>query len=120
MAKSILLGERTAAALKQLLKGQLPGVTDSRFIPASAAIDGNRSSPDTVGSNSEGSTTASTSTWSQGTTPVDVWVVGRVVYDHAGDETLYAMARKLQFDGLGRLYAVSAETKITVDAPDDC
>lgn len=86
-------------------------------------------SPQTVGSSSEGSTTADTATWTRtattsgtnyGDIPLTLWVVGRVVYDHAGDEKLYAMVRSLTFTADGKLNAVSGETQVEIDAPEDC
>lgn len=41
-------------------------------------------------------------------------------YDDAGDETLYEYHRDLTFDATGRLVAMSAETKVTIDAPEAC
>lgn len=121
MAKAFAIGEKTAKALQQLLKqGQPPGVLPSRYVPSTAAIDAKRTSPTTVGNNAEGSESAESTTWSRGTTPVDVWVLSRIGYFHAGDEKLYAYFRKLSYDGLGALYAVSAETRVEIDAPDDC
>ena len=95
------------------------GVDVSRPIEA---IIGSTDSPDTIGASSEGSESADTSAWDRvdDATPVDVWVIGRVGYFHAGDEKLYGYARKLSFDATGRLYAVSAETRVEIDAPEDC
>jgi hypothetical protein len=45
------------------------------------------------------------------------WVITRVVYDHTGSKIAYAFARKETFDKYGRLYSISAETRITVDVP---
>jgi hypothetical protein len=76
---------------------------------------------DTLGSNSEGSETAATDTWtSGGTNGLALWQTCRVVYNEAGDEKLYEFRRKLTFDKSGRLYSVSGETRIEVDAPEDC
>ena len=76
---------------------------------------------DTLGSNSEGSETAATDTWtSGGTNGLALWQTCRVVYNEAGDEKLYEFRRKLTFDKSGRLYSVSGETRIEVDAPGDC
>jgi hypothetical protein len=76
---------------------------------------------DTLGGNTEGSETAATDTWtSGGTDGLALWQTCRVVYNEAGDEKLYEFRRKLTFDKSGRLYSVSGETRIEVDAPGSC
>jgi len=83
---------------------------------------GSTASPTVIGSSSEGSETAATDSWSRATngTPVDVWMQSRTVYDHASGEILYGFARKLSHDSTGLLIAVSAETRYTIDSPEDC
>ena len=78
--------------------------------------------PVVIGNNAEGTETADSAAWdkSDDLCPVDVWVTSRVVYNHMGDKKLYAMMRKLQFDTGGRLYAVSIETRVEVDAAEVC
>jgi hypothetical protein len=78
--------------------------------------------PDTVGAASEGNEAADTATWAREAddAPVDVYVCSRVGYFDAGNETLYAYIRKLSFDASGRLVAVSAETRVSVDVPEAC
>ena len=86
---------------------------------------GPTNNPSTLGANTEGSETANAATWKrEGTTsgtnyagtPLDLWFVSDVVYNHAGDKILYAMKRKASYDLIGHLYEVSAETRISVDA----
>jgi hypothetical protein len=87
---------------------------------------GTLASPATLGSNAEGSETASTDTWTRdGTTsgtnyagvPLDMWTVTRVVYNDTGTQVLYAFVRKMSFDSLGLLRSVSAETRYVIDTP---
>ena len=96
-----------------------PGVNVS--IPVSEVV-GATDSPDTIGSNAEGSESASTSTWDRLTdaVPVEVWIQTRTAYYHAGDEKLYGYFRKFTFDSRGILNAISAETRVEIDAPEDC
>jgi len=86
-------------------------------------------SPSTLGSGAEGSETADTKEWQRdavaagdvyGDCPLEAWFVSRTVYNEAGDEILYQMMRKASFDAQGRLWKISAETRVTVDEPDDC
>lgn len=82
---------------------------------------GKTSSPTTLGAASEGSESADSSTWSRDNgAPLDFWIHTRQAYFHAGDEKWYAYARKLSYDACGFLFAVSAETRIEIDAPEDC
>jgi len=79
-------------------------------------------SPTTLGSSSEGSETAASDSWTRSSSgaPLDVWQVCRVVYDHAGSKKLFSFVRKFSYDSLGLLIAVSAETRIEVDAAESC
>jgi hypothetical protein len=88
-------------------------------VPIGAATDPS-TSVTTLGAASEGSETAATDTWtSGGDNGLAEWYVSRVVYnDGAATPTLYAFLRKRTYDKYGRLYAVSAETRITVDVPE--
>jgi len=92
-------------------------------------LAGSLTGPATLGSNTEGSETPSSDTWTRdGTTsgsnyagvPLDLWVVGRVVYNHAGDKKLYAFLRKLSFDSVGFLRVAGAENRVEVDAAEAC
>jgi hypothetical protein len=85
--------------------------------------------PQAIGASTEGSETASASTWNRasatsgtdyGDIPIELWVQTRTVYNEAGDEKLYAFVRKLTFDAGGRLASVSAETRVEVDIPEEC
>lgn len=79
--------------------------------------------PSTIGSAAEGSESAESTVWNRTTTPfkaVDLWIQSRTAYFHAGDKKLYGYFRKLSFDTDGRLYAISAETRVEIDAPEDC
>lgn len=78
-------------------------------------------SPTTLGAAAEGSEAAVTDTWTtDGITGLEVYVICRVVYNHAGDKKLYSYARKLTYDIYGRLYSVGGETRIEVDAAGAC
>ena len=83
---------------------------------------GETASPTTLGSAAEGSETADTTTWSRATdgTPLEETYVSRVVYNDGGDEVLYVFMRTRKFDACGLLYEVSAETRVSVDVPEDC
>ena len=71
----------------------------------------------TIGAATEGSETASTDTWTAGTANgLAEWYVSRVVYNHSGDKKLYSFLRLRTYDLYGRLYSVSAETRVEVDA----
>ena len=72
---------------------------------------------DTLGANTEGSETEDTTTWTAaGTNGLEEWYVSRTVYNHGGDKKLYSYLRKRTYDKYGRLYSVSAETRVEVDA----
>ena len=69
--------------------------------------------------------TADTDTWdlsSQGASVgIEVSVCTAVGYNHAATTPrLYGFERTLTFDAGGRLVDVSAETRFTIDEPDDC
>lgn len=73
---------------------------------------------DTLGAASEGSETASSATWTAGgSNGLAEWYVSRVVYNHSGNRVIYAFLRKRTYDNNGRLYSVSAETRVEVDTP---
>ncbi len=44
----------------------------------------------------------------------------RIAYDHSAGEILYAYYRDWTFDGNGHLLSVGTETRVIIDAPDDC
>jgi len=70
----------------------------------------------TLGSNAEGTETALTDTFAASGDPgLDLWIVSRVVYNHAGDKVLYAMMRKMRFTNRGQLFSVGGETRVNVD-----
>jgi hypothetical protein len=72
----------------------------------------------TLGAGEEGSETALTDTWTAGNDEgngLAEWYVSRVVYNEAGDKILYAFLRLRTLDQYGRLYSVSAETRVSVD-----
>lgn len=72
----------------------------------------------TIGAASEGADAASTNTWTAGTANgLSEWYVSRVVYNHTGDKKLYSFLRKRTYDSSGRLYSISAETRVEVDTP---
>jgi hypothetical protein len=86
-------------------------------------IDGTRADPFTY---PEGTATADTSTWSihdqaQGEAGVILPILCRIHYDHtAANPPLYGFYRTLTYDRYGRLVAISAETRYTIDDPEDC
>jgi hypothetical protein len=94
-----------------------PGVAQIDCVPT-----GNTASPTTLGGTSEGSESADTSHWTRSTdgSPLDLYVVTRMVYNESGDQTLYQFVRKLSFDACGLLTAVSSEARVTIDATEPC
>ena len=46
-----------------------------------------------------------------------MWIQTRQIFNHSGDKKWYAFLRKFTYDKNGRLYSVSAETRIEIDAP---
>ena len=84
---------------------------------------GTHASPATVGITAE-TEAAQSDTWdrsSQGANDgVNLVCLTRFAYADAGDATLYAYYRTLSYDSQGNLYAVSAETRVTIDVPEAC
>src|SRR5262249_1192455 len=78
--------------------------------------------PAPLGSTSDSSESAESTTWSKASdgTPVNVYVVSRVVYNAAGDQVLYSFMREMSFDARGLLVSVGTETRVTVDATESC
>jgi len=96
-----------------------------RFGPEEASssiptLPENPPDPYVLGSDTEGTEAALTTSWTTGTEDgakgLAEWYVSRVVYNHEGDKVLYAFLRKRTYDQYGRLYSVSAETRVNVDA----
>lgn len=83
---------------------------------------GSAASATTIGAAAEGSETADTASWTRAgnATPLNLFVVSRVVYNATGDKTLYQFFRQLSFDARGLLLSVSAETRVTVDTTESC
>ncbi len=105
--------------------GDVVGTTSESTPRAIVAIRGGvgcTASPTTIGGTSLGSESADTATWSRTTnaTPLNIYLISRVVYNAAGDKTLYSFVRQLSFDARGLLLSVSAETRITVDVTESC
>jgi hypothetical protein len=116
-------GHRLAAGAYSVgvVRGQTSESPPRRIVVIRGAA-GRIDSPTTIGSSSDSSESADSATWSRATdgTPVDVWVISRVVYNPTGDQTLYSFARMLSFDARGTLVGISAETQITVDVTEAC
>jgi hypothetical protein len=83
---------------------------------------GRGDSPTVIGGTSEGSESADTSSWSRDVdgTPVDVYGVSRMVYNEAGDKTIYQFVRKFSFDARGLLVGVGGESRVTIDVTEAC
>jgi hypothetical protein len=69
--------------------------------------------------------TAATDEWDitdppAGKDGVTVRVQTRTAYNDAGDQKLYAFYRDLTFDSRGCLVAATGETRVEIDAPEDC
>ncbi len=105
--------------------GAVVGTTSEstpRTIVAIRGGAGATASPTTIGGTSLGSESADTATWSRAAnaTPLNVYLISRVVYNAAGAKTLYSFVRQLSFDARGLLLSVSAETRISVDVTESC
>ena len=73
---------------------------------------------DTIGSAAEGDEAAETSTWTTGSdNGLAIWVQTRAAYYDTGDMKLYGYFRLMTYDKYGRLYSVSAETRVIIDTP---
>ena len=85
---------------------------------------GTHTTPAVLYSTYEGDEEAQTDTWdisSQGANDgVAFCLTTRVVYKDSGDEILYGFYRVFLFNSIGRLVAISAETRYTIDAPEPC
>ena len=101
--------------------GVIPGSPPRSVVMVRGGV-GNTDSPTIIGSTSDSSESADTTTWSKFTdgTPVNVFVTTRVVYNPTGDKTIYAFVRQLSFDARGTLFAIGAEARITVDVTESC
>jgi hypothetical protein len=77
---------------------------------------------DSVGVLTEGAEAADTDTYNatSSTNGLQLDIMTRVAYFHAGDEVLYGYTRRLVFDEMGHLVSVSAETRVTIDAAAAC
>jgi len=86
--------------------------------------NGTYSSPLTLYNTAEGSETAQTDDWDRNDQGAYDGVVDRrvvrVVYNEAGDKVLYGFYRDYTYDSIGKLAAISAETRFTIDAATDC
>lgn len=82
---------------------------------------GGQGTPEDIGSAAEGNEAADSNDGTcNGTNGLDVFTTSRVGYFESGDETLYGYMREWKFDKKGHLISVSAETRYTINAPDDC
>ena len=81
-------------------------------------MTGSPSAVQAMGANSLGAEAASGDTWTAGGTDgLALWIETRARYYHAGDQKWYAYSRLFTWDALGKLYSVSAETRIDVEDP---
>lgn len=123
LEESALSGHRLANGSYALgvVRGST-GDTPPRSIVVIRGGVGRTDSPTTLGSASAGSETADGATWSKASdaTPVNVYVVSRVVYNPSGDQALYSFVRMMSFDARGLLVSVGAETRVTVDTTEAC
>ncbi|HEX4125663.1 MAG TPA: hypothetical protein VHY37_13120 [Tepidisphaeraceae bacterium] len=118
-----LSGYRLAVAsyATGVIVGQTSDSPPRQIVVVRGAL-GATASPTTIGSTSDTSESADTGSWSRSSsaTPVNVYCVSRVVYNAAGDQTLYQFLRQISFDARGQLVSISAETRATVDATESC
>ena len=121
---------REAAARIAELERQVAELRDTvTALPArfgTASLRGTYDDPTVVGSAAEGAEDADAAGWDRilslasGDDGLTLTMMTRVVYDEAGDEILYGMMRTFSFDSQGKLYAVSAETRVVIDTPSAC
>lgn len=116
-------GNRLAAGSYAV--GIVAGVTaesPARSIVLMGGGVGSTAGAGTLGGTTDASETAQTTSWSRAASAmaVNLWVVSRVVYNAGGDRSLYAFLREMSFDARGLLTAISAETRVTVDATEAC
>ena len=110
--------------LSTVEEGQVLVWNGSEWVPGTPVSSGTvapedpGSAVDTLGSDTEGDETALTDTWEAGKGKgLSEWYVSRVVYDDTSDEVLYVFLRNRVKDEYGRLFSVSAETRVIVDTP---
>lgn len=85
---------------------------------------GTSQTPAEVGADDE-TEAAATDEWDRAEPPegkdgVTVTMQTRTAYNESGDETLYAYYRNFTYDSRGLLVSISAETRVTIDAPEEC
>lgn len=119
---STQLDSSFAANARIIYKESGTGASKLAVIQYPVVPVGVTTSPTTLGSSSEGSETADTTSWTRSSSgaPLDIWMESRTVYDHASGKTLYGFARKFSYDSLGLLIAVSGETRYTIDVAESC
>ncbi len=93
--------------------------------PAPPPLDGTADNPETILPSTFETEAAQTDTWDRGDQDsgedgVSVRLQTRTAYDDTSDEKLYAYYRTFVFDSNGVLKTISAETRVTVDTPEDC
>ena len=98
--------------------GEIAGITAGQAIVVIRGALGNISSPTSI---SASTLSPDSTTWSKSTngTPVTLTLQTRTVWDSSA-AILYAYQRTLSFDARGLLYAISAESQITVDTATAC
>ena len=99
---------RTATYAAGLVVGKTDESTPRPIVMVRGGV-GETASPTTLGGTTGGSETADTATWSRtsSATPLNLFMLSRVVYNPTGDKTLYAFVRQISFDARGLLLSVA-------------
>jgi hypothetical protein len=107
-----------AIAADDILAYLETGVQLGVLLPVKQALSGVTTSPTALAPNPEGTETAASDTWllSSGTACTCPFLT-RTTYNPSGDRVLYQFYRTLTIDSAGRFAAISAETRVEVDAP---
>ena len=129
MAKIFLISEtdmgRINAAVRKVEGMAVRGQTRHRRPMPPLAVDvGTSESVAVILPSTFETETAQSDTWDitdQGDNDgVQVRLQTRMVYDDTSDEILYAFFRTFKYDNIGRLISISAETRVTIEIPEEC
>jgi len=120
---SLKLSAGKNITLSPMSGGYVISAVDQVQSAPAVSVDLNATDPGSdvveLGDDTEGAEAASSDSWdSGGSDGLSLWVQVRQGYYDSGDQKWYAYARNLIFDAAGRLFTVSAETRITVDVPE--
>ena len=119
----------TDAAVDDIVLARFDLITSAGVVVyhvySTVGVDGTHVSPYAVQATTFETEAADAKTWDITSPPaatdgVTVRLQTRTAYDDSSDEKLYGYYRDLTFDSVGKLVAVSAETRVTIDTPEEC